>query len=68
MAVTSAAERPDDCTLGYKLYCANPYDWENSDRRIHHPFMRFGDKVGIEMNDAQGKSIFGRIENTVEKY
>ncbi len=32
------------------------------------PFMRFGDKVGIEMNDAAGKSIFGRIENTVEKY
>lgn len=32
------------------------------------PFMRFGDKVGIEMNDAAGRSIFGRIENTVEKY
>ena len=32
------------------------------------PFMRFGDKVGIEMNDAEGKSIFGRIENHVEKY
>ena len=30
--------------------------------------MRFGDKVGIEMNDAKGNSIFGRIENTVEKY
>lgn len=32
------------------------------------PFMRFGDTVGIEMNDAEGKSIFGRIENTVEAY
>jgi len=32
------------------------------------PFMRFGDTVGIEMNDASGKSIFGRIENVVEKY
>lgn len=32
------------------------------------PFMRFGDKVGIEMNDAKGRSIFGRIENHVEKY
>lgn len=32
------------------------------------PFMRFGDTVGIEMNDANGKSIFGRIENVVEKY
>ena len=32
------------------------------------PFMRFGDTVGIEMNDADGKSIFGRIENVVEIY
>ena len=32
------------------------------------PFMRFGDKVGIEMNDKDGHSIFGRIENRVEKY
>jgi fumarylacetoacetate (FAA) hydrolase len=30
--------------------------------------MRFGDTVGIEMNDADGNSIFGRIENVVEKY
>ncbi|WP_017930870.1 fumarylacetoacetate hydrolase family protein [Robiginitomaculum antarcticum] len=32
------------------------------------PFMQFGDAVGIEMDDANGKSIFGRIENTVVKY
>ncbi|MEP1229511.1 MAG: fumarylacetoacetate hydrolase family protein [Litorimonas sp.] len=32
------------------------------------PFMRFGDTVGIEMNDRDGNSIFGRIENVVEKY
>ncbi len=32
------------------------------------PFMSFGDTVGIEMNDAAGKSIFGRIENKVQKY
>jgi fumarylacetoacetate (FAA) hydrolase len=32
------------------------------------PFMKFGDVVGIEMNDAKGNSIFGRIENKVEKY
>lgn len=32
------------------------------------PFMRFGDKVGIEMNDKDGNSIFGRIENHVVKY
>ncbi len=32
------------------------------------PFMRFGDKVGVEMLDDEGKSIFGRIENKVVKY
>lgn len=32
------------------------------------PFMQFGDTVGIEMRDTHGTSIFGRIENTVEKY
>jgi fumarylacetoacetate (FAA) hydrolase len=32
------------------------------------PFMRFGDTVGVEMNDRDGQSIFGRIENKVEKY
>jgi fumarylacetoacetate (FAA) hydrolase len=32
------------------------------------PFMRFGDKVRIEMKDAVGRSIFGAIEQTVEKY
>ncbi|MEM0986094.1 MAG: fumarylacetoacetate hydrolase family protein [Pseudomonadota bacterium] len=32
------------------------------------PFMRFGDTVAIELKDAGGHSIFGRIENTVERY
>ncbi|MCA1242745.1 fumarylacetoacetate hydrolase family protein [Stappia stellulata] len=32
------------------------------------PFMRFGDTVRIEMLDAEGHSIFGAIEQTVEKY
>ncbi|NRA31294.1 MAG: fumarylacetoacetate hydrolase family protein [Parvularculaceae bacterium] len=30
-------------------------------------FMKFGDRVGIEMLDEQGQSIFGRIDQTVEK-
>jgi fumarylacetoacetate (FAA) hydrolase len=32
------------------------------------PFMRFGDRIRIEMLDAQGHSIFGAIEQTVERY
>ena len=31
-------------------------------------FMQFGDRIRIEMLDANGASIFGTIEQTVEKY
>ena len=31
-------------------------------------FLRFGDKVRIEMNDADGNSIFGAIDQTVVRY
>ena len=29
------------------------------------PFMKYGDHVAIEMFNAQGQSLFGRIEQTV---
>ncbi len=32
------------------------------------PFMKFGDTVKIEMLDADGKSIFGTIEQKIAKY
>lgn len=32
------------------------------------PFMRFGDRVRIEMLDAAGRSIFGAIDQVVERY
>ncbi|MEP7457236.1 fumarylacetoacetate hydrolase family protein [Phyllobacterium sp. SB3] len=32
------------------------------------PFLHFGDVVRIEMRDAHGRSIFGAIEQQVEKY
>ncbi|MEL7186114.1 MAG: fumarylacetoacetate hydrolase family protein [Pseudomonadota bacterium] len=31
-------------------------------------FMQFGDSIRIEMNDASGESIFGTIDQVVEKY
>jgi fumarylacetoacetate (FAA) hydrolase len=31
------------------------------------PFMRFGDRIHIEMLDAQGRTIFGAIEQVVER-
>lgn len=32
------------------------------------PFMKYGDKIEIEMNDKNGKSIFGKISQVVKKY
>ena len=34
----------------------------------HTPFMTYGDRVKIEICDNMGASIFGSIEQTVEKY
>jgi fumarylacetoacetate (FAA) hydrolase len=31
------------------------------------PFLRFGDRVRIEMKDAAGRSIFGAIDQRVEQ-
>ena len=32
------------------------------------PFLRFDDRVEIEMRDASGHSVFGRIEQTLVRY
>ncbi len=32
------------------------------------PFMKFGDRVRIEMFDAQGDTIFGSIDQEVVEY
>ena len=32
------------------------------------PFMSFGDTISIEMFDANGASVFGRIEQVIERY
>jgi fumarylacetoacetate (FAA) hydrolase len=32
------------------------------------PFMRFGDRIRISMNDASGQSIFGSIDQIVTEY
>lgn len=32
------------------------------------PFLRFGDRVRIEMRDGDGASVFGAIDQVVEKY
>jgi fumarylacetoacetate (FAA) hydrolase len=32
------------------------------------PFLKFGDRVRIEMLDANGATVFGAIDHRVEKY
>ena len=32
------------------------------------PFLKFGDRVAVEMRDADGSSIFGRIDQSVVPY
>ena len=32
------------------------------------PFLRFGDRVRIEMRDEKGTSVFGAIDHVVERY
>ena len=32
------------------------------------PFMRFGDRIEIEMNDKNGGSIFGKINQVIKEY
>jgi fumarylacetoacetate (FAA) hydrolase len=32
------------------------------------PFLKFGDRVRIEMRDAAGRSIFGAIDQRVARY
>ena len=38
------------------------------DGKPHTPFMRFGDRIHIEMLDGAGRSIFGAIDQVVERY
>ena len=39
-----------------------------ADGKPHTPFMRFGDRVEIEMFDEQGASIFGKIDQVTKQY
>jgi fumarylacetoacetate (FAA) hydrolase len=32
------------------------------------PFMSFGDRIEIDMLDAQGASVFGKIDQVVTRY
>ena len=36
-----------------------------ADGKVSTPFMKFGDRIRIEMLDPSGRSIFGAIEQEV---
>ena len=38
------------------------------DGKATTPFMSFGDRIEVEMKDASGKSIFGKINQVVKEY
>jgi fumarylacetoacetate (FAA) hydrolase len=38
------------------------------DGKATTPFMKFGDRIEIEMKDENGKSIFGKIDQVVKEY
>ena len=63
-----AGKKIEDGGVGYSCIAEIRMIEKIQTGKISTPFMRFGDKVGIEMFDADGKSIFGRIENIVERY
>ncbi len=61
-------KKVEDGGVGYSCIAEIRMIEQIQNGKVSTSFMRFGDVVGIEMNDAEGLSIFGRIENSVQKY
>lgn len=58
----------DDGGVGYSCIAEIRTIETINDGKPSTAFMKFGDSIKIEMNDAAGKSIFGTIDQTVTKY
>ena len=58
----------DDGGVGYSCIAEIRTIETINDGKPTTSFMKFGDRIRIEMNDAKGRSIFGTIDQTVEKY
>lgn len=58
----------DDGGVGYSCIAEIRTIETINDGKPTTSFMQFGDRIQIEMNDTNGRSIFGRIDQTVEKY
>jgi fumarylacetoacetate (FAA) hydrolase len=57
-----------DATAGYACLMEARLVEQVEQGEAKTPFLRFGDAVRIEMLDANGESIFGAIEQRVERY
>ena len=58
----------DDGGVGYSCIAEIRTIETILDGKPSTPFMKFGDRVRIEMNDANGESLFGTIDQVVTKY
>jgi len=58
----------DDGGVGYSCIAEIRTIETINDGKPITPFMKFGDRIRIEMNDANGASIFGTIDQVVKKY
>jgi fumarylacetoacetate (FAA) hydrolase len=64
----SAGKRIGEGGLGYSCIAEIRMIETIASGRAETPFMKFGDTVRIEMNDTRGHSIFGAIEQQVQKH
>ena len=60
--------RIEDGRLGYSCLAELRTVETIRDGSAKTPFLQFGDRIRIEMKDARGHSLFGAIEQVVEKY
>ncbi|PNS09196.1 fumarylacetoacetate hydrolase family protein [Solilutibacter silvestris] len=65
--VGSGTVANEDTSLGASCFAEQRTVETLRDGKPSTPFMKFGDTVRIEMLDADGKSIFGAIEQKIER-
>jgi fumarylacetoacetate (FAA) hydrolase len=56
-----------DLSVGYACLMEKRLVEQVEQGEAKTPFLRFGDRVRIEMRDAAGETIFGDIDHKVEK-
>lgn len=66
--VGSGTVANEDTSLGASCFAEQRTVETLRDGKPSTPFMAFGDSVRIEMQDSEGNSIFGAIEQRIEQY